>query len=105
MRPFVPGNAAVPAAGSVSAISARAVCAAWSQPKWHLLRRRLAQVNEAKGARGGSGRQAGAGFRAHERRGRDLKLSELRGKPVVLYFYPKDDTPGCTTQACGIRDA
>src|SRR6185437_16244651 len=32
-------------------------------------------------------------------------LAELRGKPVVLYFYPKDDTPGCTTQACGIRDA
>jgi thioredoxin-dependent peroxiredoxin len=33
-----------------------------------------------------------------------VKLSSLRGKPVVLYFYPKDDTPGCTTQACGIRD-
>jgi thioredoxin-dependent peroxiredoxin len=31
-------------------------------------------------------------------------LSSFRGKPVVLYFYPKDDTPGCTTQACGIRD-
>src|SRR6478752_556776 len=37
--------------------------------------------------------------------GDSVKLSELRGKPVVLYFYPKDDTPGCTTQACGIRDA
>ena len=34
-----------------------------------------------------------------------LKLSELRGKPVVLYFYPKDDTPGCTTEACGFRAA
>ncbi|HEY1318016.1 MAG TPA: thioredoxin-dependent thiol peroxidase [Gaiella sp.] len=34
-----------------------------------------------------------------------IALSSLRGKPVVLYFYPKDDTPGCTTQACGIRDA
>lgn len=34
-----------------------------------------------------------------------VTLSELRGKPVVLYFYPKDDTPGCTKQACGIRDA
>ena len=33
-----------------------------------------------------------------------VRLSELRGKPVVLYFYPKDDTPGCTTQACGLRD-
>jgi peroxiredoxin Q/BCP len=37
--------------------------------------------------------------------GEQVSLSGLRGKPVVLYFYPKDDTPGCTTQACGIRDA
>jgi peroxiredoxin Q/BCP len=38
-------------------------------------------------------------------RGEPVTLSDLRGKPVVLYFYPKDDTPGCTTQACGLRDA
>ncbi len=37
--------------------------------------------------------------------GANVKLSQLRGRPVVLYFYPRDDTPGCTTQACGIRDA
>jgi thioredoxin-dependent peroxiredoxin len=37
--------------------------------------------------------------------GKTVKLSDFRGRPVVLYFYPKDDTPGCTTQACGIRDA
>ncbi len=36
--------------------------------------------------------------------GKTISLSDLRGKPVVLYFYPKDDTPGCTTQACAIRD-
>jgi len=36
--------------------------------------------------------------------GETVRLSSLRGKPVVLYFYPKDDTPGCTAQACGIRD-
>jgi peroxiredoxin Q/BCP len=33
-----------------------------------------------------------------------VKLSDLRGKSVVVYFYPKADTPGCTTQACGVRD-
>jgi thioredoxin-dependent peroxiredoxin len=37
--------------------------------------------------------------------GQSISLKALRGKPVVLYFYPKDDTPGCTVQACGIRDA
>jgi len=37
--------------------------------------------------------------------GETVRLSALRGSPVVLYFYPKDDTPGCTAQACGIRDA
>ncbi len=37
--------------------------------------------------------------------GEVVSLAALRGKPVVLYFYPKDDTPGCTAQACGIRDA
>lgn len=37
--------------------------------------------------------------------GGKLKLSGLRGSPVVLYFYPKDDTPGCTREACAFRDA
>ena len=37
--------------------------------------------------------------------GDEVTLSSLRGRPVVLYFYPKDDTTGCTAQACGIRDA
>jgi peroxiredoxin Q/BCP len=37
--------------------------------------------------------------------GEAVTLSSFRGRPVVLYFYPKDDTPGCTAQACGIRDA
>lgn len=38
-------------------------------------------------------------------KGEVVSLAALRGKPVVLYFYPRDDTPGCTKQACGIRDA
>jgi peroxiredoxin Q/BCP len=40
---------------------------------------------------------------SHE--GTKLKLSSLKGQPVVLYFYPKDDTPGCTREACSFRDA
>jgi thioredoxin-dependent peroxiredoxin len=37
--------------------------------------------------------------------GETVRLADLRGKQIVLYFYPRDDTPGCTKQACGIRDA
>jgi thioredoxin-dependent peroxiredoxin len=43
-------------------------------------------------------------FTLPDQDGEDVTLSALRGSPVVVYFYPKDDTPGCTTQACGIRD-
>jgi peroxiredoxin Q/BCP len=43
-------------------------------------------------------------FTLPDQDGNPVSLSELRGTPVVLYFYPKADTPGCTTQACGIRD-
>lgn len=37
--------------------------------------------------------------------GGEVSLANLKGKPVVLYFYPRDDTPGCTKEACGFRDA
>jgi Peroxiredoxin len=37
--------------------------------------------------------------------GRKVSLRDFRGIPVVLYFYPKDDTPGCTAQACSLRDS
>jgi peroxiredoxin Q/BCP len=43
-------------------------------------------------------------FELPDQDGRPVKLSDLRGKPVVVYFYPKADTPGCTVQACGVRD-
>jgi len=43
-------------------------------------------------------------FTLSDQEGTPVTLSELRGKTVVLYFYPKADTPGCTTQACGVRD-
>ena len=43
-------------------------------------------------------------FTLPDQNGREIKLSDFRGTPVVVYFYPKADTPGCTTQACGVRD-
>jgi peroxiredoxin Q/BCP len=43
-------------------------------------------------------------FTLPDQDGEPVTLSELAGRPVVLYFYPKADTPGCTTQACGVRD-
>jgi peroxiredoxin Q/BCP len=43
-------------------------------------------------------------FRASDQDGETVSLKELRGRKVVLYFYPKDDTPGCTKEACSFRD-
>jgi thioredoxin-dependent peroxiredoxin len=43
-------------------------------------------------------------FQLPDQDGRTVKLSDFRGQPVVVYFYPKADTPGCTAQACGVRD-
>jgi peroxiredoxin Q/BCP len=43
-------------------------------------------------------------FRLLDGEGEEFRLRDVRGKHVVLYFYPKDDTPGCTTEACGFRD-
>ena len=48
--------------------------------------------------------QTAPDFELPDQDGNPLRLSDLRGGLVVLYFYPKADTPGCTTQACGIRD-
>ncbi|KAA3437782.1 thioredoxin-dependent thiol peroxidase [Rufibacter hautae] len=43
-------------------------------------------------------------FEVKDQNGAPVKMSQFRGKKVVLYFYPKDDTPGCTAQACNLRD-
>jgi len=43
-------------------------------------------------------------FTLPDQDGNEISLSELKGKTTVLYFYPRADTPGCTTQACGVRD-
>ena len=43
-------------------------------------------------------------FTAQDQAGKTVRLADFAGKPVVLYFYPKDDTPGCTKEACSLRD-
>ena len=48
---------------------------------------------------------AAPNFAANDANGKTIRLKDLRGKRVVLYFYPKDDTPGCTKEACSFRDA
>lgn len=44
-------------------------------------------------------------FKAFASNGKTISLKDFKGKTIVLYFYPKDDTPGCTKEACGFRDA
>jgi peroxiredoxin Q/BCP len=44
-------------------------------------------------------------FSTIDQNGEKVKLGDFKGRPVVLFFYPKDDTPGCTREACGFRDA
>jgi len=44
-------------------------------------------------------------FTAKDEKGETVRLKDLRGQKIVLYFYPKDDTPGCTKEACSFRDA
>ena len=43
-------------------------------------------------------------FTAKNQDGQDISLDQYKGKKIILYFYPKDNTPGCTTEACGLRD-
>lgn len=43
-------------------------------------------------------------FKAKDQNGKSISLSDLSGKDIILYFYPKDDTPGCTAEACSYRD-
>jgi len=50
-------------------------------------------------------RSVAPNFAAKDANGETVRLKDLRGQKVVLYFYPKDDTPGCTKEACSFRDA
>lgn len=49
--------------------------------------------------------QAAPDFILQDSSNKQVSLSDFKGKKIVIYFYPKDDTPGCTTQACAFRDA
>jgi peroxiredoxin Q/BCP len=62
---------------------------------------RMAQADDAAAPAVG---QAAPAFKLQDQAGKWHSLADYKGKWVALYFYPKDDTPGCTTQACGFRD-
>jgi len=64
----------------------------------------LLGMHSAQAAELAVGSEAPA-FRLIDQAGKDHRLGDYRGRWVVLYFYPKDDTPGCTTEACNFRDA
>src|SRR5215208_5222161 len=67
------------------------------------VRHRRVRVGTLPSRVGEKGDQA-PDFELPDQDGEPVRLSALRGRPVVLYFYPEADTPGCTTQACGVRD-
>lgn len=60
-------------------------------------------AGSARAAMPAEGQPAPA-FQSLDQDGHAIALADFKGKPVVLYFYPKDETPGCTTEACGFRD-
>src|SRR4051794_23017965 len=96
------GCSSSPICGKSSA-SARSSCSrstCSTDPSRLLLRKDGQQVAEAKLKVG----DAAPDFDLSSDEGTHVKLSDQRGKRVVLFFYPKDDTPGCTRQACGLRD-
>ena len=63
----------------------------------------LAAFSKNRG-RVNNGKKPAPDFTAKDQDGKTISLSDYRGKKVLLYFYPKDDTPGCTAEACSLRD-
>ena len=82
----------------------------WSAPRRSCSSDRDGRIRSARNVRADSLRgmleqgTSAPDFALPDQDGDDVKLSDLKGQTVVLYFYPKADTPGCTTQACGVRD-
>lgn len=69
-----------------------------------LIRVGLIQAGGGSCGRHARGRRPRPAFTLRDQDGREHSLADYRGETVVLYFYPKDETPGCTTQACSLRD-
>ena len=85
--------------GSASAAKARTPAPKAAKPS------KKAALVAAEGGGGPGEGDAAPSFALLDHQGQTLSSRELAGKPYVIYFYPKDDTPGCTTQACGFRDS
>ena len=101
-KPAAKRPASPSAAGQSSARKKRAVKKAASKKPVTTTKPRTAKATEPAWPREGS--QA-PDFTSVAHDGSPVRLSSFKGRPVVLYFYPKDDTPGCTVEACGFRDA
>jgi thioredoxin-dependent peroxiredoxin len=97
-KPGAKGAAKKPAAKAVKKAAAKKPAAKKAAAK------KPAAKESAKGARLEVGAPAPA-FELPDQDGRTVSSEQLGGAPYVLYFYPKDDTPGCTREACGFRDA
>ena len=109
-------SAAAKTKSAPSARAKKAKAAKHSDTKAAITKRVSAARRKPAASRPGARRAAEAGdwpregsrapdFAAVAHDGSKVTLAGLRGRPVVLYFYPKDDTPGCTVEACGFRDA
>src|SRR5829696_4987681 len=112
---MVPPDSLVPASSSPRSSSSRAATATTSgaASTWIVARRRtrgmLRRVHPTREPRRRRMAKLTAGDRAPaftllDQSGKKVKLTDFKGKRVVLYFYPKADTPGCTTQSCELRD-
>jgi thioredoxin-dependent peroxiredoxin len=98
-------KAALPRAAAAPARKKKAASSAARRPTAAKVRPKSASAPAAAEATGIAVGDHAPSFELLDQEGSSVSSSSLAGQPYVLYFYPRDDTPGCTTEACGFRDA
>jgi peroxiredoxin Q/BCP len=98
-------KAAKPAAKKVAKPALKVAKKAVRKPLKKAAKKAPSKAVAAKGPEWAKEGSPAPDFTAIAHDGSQVKLSALKGSPVILYFYPKDDTPGCTVEACGFRDS